>query len=76
LLPDPFYRYGPYGPLVPKDVFEGDMKAILGPLVATTGNDEAAQDTEVYIASADNDGSYAPAMAAQLEDALTKAGVH
>ena len=31
---------------------------------------------EVYIASADNDGSYPPAMAARLEAALTQAGVH
>ena len=145
LLPDPFYRYGPYGPLVPKEVFKGDVMAILGPLMATTGNDKAAEDTaaflayldtrkdiagtkigavgfcmgggmaiaaaatypmrfaavasfhggnlatdaptsphllvpklaaEVYIASADNDGSYPPSMAARLEDALSKAGVH
>ena len=34
-----------------------------------------AANTEVYIASADNDGSYPPAMAAQLEAALTQAGV-
>ena len=34
-----------------------------------------AANTEVYIASADNDGSYPPAMAARLEAALTKAGV-
>jgi carboxymethylenebutenolidase len=31
LLPDLFYRYGPYGPLVPKGVFAGDVRAILGP---------------------------------------------
>lgn len=145
LLPDQFYRYGPYGPLVPKEVFKGDVMAILGPLMATTGNDKAAEDigaflayldtrkdivgikigavgfcmgggmaiaaaatypkrfaavasfhggnlatdvstsphllvpklaAEVYIASADNYGSYPPSMAARLEDALTKAGVH
>ncbi len=40
MLPDPFYRYGPYGPLVPKDVFAGDVRAILGPLMATTSNRE------------------------------------
>jgi carboxymethylenebutenolidase len=45
LLPDLFYRYGPYGPLVPKEVFAGDVRAILGPLMATTGNDKAAEDT-------------------------------
>ena len=146
LLPDLFYRYGPYGPLVPKEVFAGDVMAILGPLMATTGTDKASQDTgsflayldtrkdvvagakkvgavgfcmgggmaiaaaatypqrfaavasfhggnlatdaptsphllvpdlaaEVYIASADNDGSYPPAMAARFEAALTQAGV-
>jgi len=46
LLPDLFYRHGPYGPLVPKDVFAGDVGAILGPLMATTGNDKAAEDTQ------------------------------
>lgn len=45
LLPDLFYRYGPYGPFVPKEVFAGDFRAILGPLMATTGNDKAAEDT-------------------------------
>lgn len=50
LLPDLFYRYGPYGPLVPKEVFAGDVRAILGPLMATTGNDKAAEDTEAFLA--------------------------
>ncbi|MDB5847678.1 MAG: dienelactone hydrolase, partial [Rhodoferax sp.] len=45
LLPDLFYRFGPYGPLVPKEVFKGDVGAILGPLMATTGNVKAAEDT-------------------------------
>jgi hypothetical protein len=40
LLPDLFYRYGPYGPFVPKEVFAGDVRAILGPLMATTGKDK------------------------------------
>ena len=144
LLPDLFYRYGPYGPFVPKEVFAGDFRAILGPLMATTGNDKAAEDTdallayldtrddvagrrvgavgfcmgggmalaaagtyperfaavasfhggnlatdaptsphlfapklkaEVYVASAENDGSYPPAMAERLETSLTQAGV-
>ena len=144
MLPDLFYRYGPYGPFVPKDVFAGDFRAILGPLMATTGNDKAAEDTEallayldtrddvagrklgavgfcmgggmalaaagtypdrfaavasfhggnlatgapasphllapklkaeIYIAAAENDGSYPPAMAERLETALTQAGV-
>jgi carboxymethylenebutenolidase len=144
LLPDLFYRYGPYGPFVPKEVFKGDFRAILGPLMATTGNDKAAADTEaflayldvrgdvagrgigavgfcmgggmalasagtyperfaaaasfhggnlatdaptsphllaprlkaeIYIAAAENDGSYPPAMAERLERSLTEAGV-
>lgn len=144
LLPDLFYRYGPYGPLDPKEVFKGDVKAILGPLMATTGNARSAEDTdallafldsrtevagvkvgavgfcmgggmgiaaagtrpdrfaavasfhggnlvtnasdsphsyapdldaELYIAAAENDGSYPPAMAEQFEHALHEAGV-
>lgn len=53
LLPDLFYRYGPYGPFVPKEVFKGDVRAILGPLMATTGNDKAAEDTEAFLAYLD-----------------------
>ena len=49
LLPDLFYRYGPYGPFVPREVFAGDFRAILGPLMATTGNDKAAEDTEAML---------------------------
>ncbi|MCB8877914.1 dienelactone hydrolase family protein [Acidisoma silvae] len=53
LLPDIFYRYGAYGPLDPKKVFEGDVKAILGPLMATTNNTKAAEDTEAILAYLD-----------------------
>jgi carboxymethylenebutenolidase len=53
LQPDLFYRYGPYGPFVPKEVFAGDFRAILGPLMATTGNDKAAEDTESFLAYLD-----------------------
>ena len=45
LLPDLFYRYGAYGPFVPREVFAGDFRAILGPLMATTNNLKAAGDT-------------------------------
>lgn len=145
LLPDLYYRFGPYDPLIPKEVFMGDVAAILGPLMATTGIDKVCKDTDaflayldtrdevasagigavgfcmgggmaiaaaatyphrflavasfhgghlatdsptsphllvpnlaaqVYIASAENDDSYPPAMAARLEDAMTMAGVH
>jgi carboxymethylenebutenolidase len=53
LLPDLFYRYGSYGPFVPKEVFAGDFRVILGPLMATTGNDKAAEDTEGLLAYLD-----------------------
>ncbi len=53
LLPDLFYRYGPYGPFVPKVVFAGDFRAVLGPLMATTGNAKAAEDTEALLAYLD-----------------------
>lgn len=50
LLPDIFYRYGPYGPFVPREVFAGDFRAVLGPLMATTDNLKAAQDTGALLA--------------------------
>ena len=53
LLPDLFYRYGPYGPFVPKEVFAGDFRAVLGPLMATTGNVKASEDTEALLAYLD-----------------------
>ena len=53
LLPDLFYRYGFYGPFDPKEVFKGDVRAILGPLMATTGNAKAAEDTEAFLAYLD-----------------------
>jgi carboxymethylenebutenolidase len=37
--PISFYRYGAYRPLVPTEVFKGDVMAILGPLMATTRSD-------------------------------------
>ena len=59
LLPDLFYRYGPYGPFVPKEVFAGDFRTILGPLMATTGNDKAAEDTKAVLAYLDTRGDVA-----------------
>lgn len=44
LLPDLYHRHGPYGPLVPAEVFLGDVMAVLGPLMATTDNLRAADD--------------------------------
>ncbi|USI74648.1 dienelactone hydrolase family protein [Sphingomonas morindae] len=56
LLPDLFYRYGPYGPFVPKQVFAGDFRAVLGPLVATTDNLKAAEDSGALLAMLDARG--------------------
>ena len=53
LLPDLFYRYGPYGPFVPKEVFAGDFRAVLGPLMATTSSLKAAEDAEAMLAYLD-----------------------
>ena len=53
LLPDLFYRYGSYGPFDPKKVFERDVRATLGPLMATTGNAKAAEDTRAFLAYLD-----------------------
>ncbi|KST57278.1 dienelactone hydrolase [Methylobacterium sp. GXS13] len=53
LLPDLFYRYGPYGPFVPKEVFAGDFRAVLGPLMATTSPLMAAEDAEAMLAYLD-----------------------
>lgn len=50
LLPDLYYRYGPYCPFDPKQVFKGDVRATLGPLMATTGNAKAAEDTDAFLA--------------------------
>ena len=61
LLPDLFYRHGPYGPLVPKEVFAGDVAAILGPLMASTGNDKAAEDTKALLAYLSTRGDVAGA---------------
>ena len=59
LLPDVFYRYGPYGPFVPKEVFAGDFRAVLGPLMATTDNLKAAEDTGALLAYLDTRGDVA-----------------
>ena len=53
LVPDLFYRHGAYGPLDPKEVFAGDFRATVGPLMASTGNARAAQDTEAFLAYLD-----------------------
>ncbi len=59
LLPDLFYRYGAYGPFVPREVFAGDFRAILGPLMASTGHARAADDTDAFLAYLDTRGDVA-----------------
>jgi carboxymethylenebutenolidase len=50
LLPDLFYRAGPYEPLDVKAVFASeDRRAVLGPLTGSTDNQRAAQDTEAFL---------------------------
>ncbi|MCR0984850.1 dienelactone hydrolase family protein [Roseomonas populi] len=56
LLPDLFYRFGAYGPLEPKEVLAGDFRAVLGPLMATTSNAKAAEDTRAFLADLDTRG--------------------
>ena len=54
LLPDLFYRAGPYEPLDPKKVFSGDLRSVLGRLSASTDNRRAgADDSEAFIAYLD-----------------------
>jgi len=49
LLPDLYYRFGSYGPFAPKEILQGDFRAIVGPLMATTNNHKAAEDTAAFL---------------------------
>ena len=49
LLPDLFYRFGPYGPLAPKEVLAGDPRAVIGPMMATTDNHKTGADTAAFL---------------------------
>lgn len=53
LLPDLFYRFGPYEALDPVEVFKGDFRKIIGPMMATTDNGKAADDTTALLAYLD-----------------------
>jgi carboxymethylenebutenolidase len=53
LLPDLFYRFGPYATIDPKEAFKGDLFAVIGPMMATTSNGKAAEDTESFLAYLD-----------------------
>lgn len=51
LLPDLFYRVGPYETLDPKVIFASkDIRAAIGHLLSSTDNHRAAQDTAAFIA--------------------------
>ncbi|TPG20069.1 dienelactone hydrolase family protein [Sphingomonas koreensis] len=55
LLPDLFYRAGPYAPLVPKEVFASpDVRKVLGPLMSSTDATRAAEDTKALLAYLDS----------------------
>jgi carboxymethylenebutenolidase len=54
LVPDLFYRAGPYEPLDPAKVFaSGDVRAAIGHLFASTDNRRAGEDTEAFLAYLD-----------------------
>ncbi len=54
LLPDLYYRAGPYAPLEPKAVFaSGDVMGAIGHLFRSTDNRRAAEDTEAFLAYLD-----------------------
>jgi carboxymethylenebutenolidase len=54
LLPDLFYRAGPYAPLDPKQVFaSGDVMKAIGHLFHSTDNRRAAEDSEAFLAYLD-----------------------
>lgn len=50
LLPDLFYRAGPYGPLDPREVLaREDSMSVIGPLFSSTDNRLAAEDTSAFL---------------------------
>jgi carboxymethylenebutenolidase len=61
LLPDLFYRAGPYAPLEPKTVFaSGDVMGAIGHLFHSTDNRRAAEDSEAFLAYLDTRADVAP----------------
>jgi carboxymethylenebutenolidase len=53
VLPDLFYRFGAYGPYDPKEVMKGDVRAVIGPMMASTDNHKAAEDTAAFLSYLD-----------------------
>lgn len=57
LLPDPFYRSIPYEIPTPREAFaSGDLMKIIGPFMALTGPDKAAEDTRYFLEYLDTRG--------------------
>lgn len=54
LLPDMFYRFGPYAPLDPPTIFASDFRTVIGSMMATTDNHKAAEDSEALLAYLDS----------------------
>jgi carboxymethylenebutenolidase len=55
LLPDLFYRAGPYAPIDPREVFASEEgRQVLGPLMASTDKARATEDTKAFIAYLDS----------------------
>lgn len=54
LLPDLYYRHGPYGPIDPAEALKGDFRTVVGPLMASTDNLKAANDAGAFIAYLDS----------------------
>jgi carboxymethylenebutenolidase len=55
LVPDLFYRAGPYEPLVHAEVFaSGDFRAAIGHLLASTDNRRAGEDTAAFLGYLDS----------------------
>lgn len=51
LLPDLYYRRGPYEPLHPKALFATpNFREVIGPMMASTNNRLAAEDTAAFLA--------------------------
>ena len=61
VVPDLFHRLGPYGPLDPKEVFAGDFRATVGPMMASTDHERVREDTAEIIAWLDQHPVYAGA---------------
>jgi carboxymethylenebutenolidase len=53
LLPDLYYRLGDYAPLNPTEVLKGDVRATVGPMMASTDNHKVGEDTAAFIAYLD-----------------------